>query len=299
VIERPVPLILGHNPLIGVDHLSQERGRDRQERFAETQRILDLIRSGADAGVDGLMLSTHQRVRELLPSLAADTDLRTRLHVYPIIPYVAGYVRRSNETGLTSTITEAVRQAARANIAVSATRALLAAVTRRPYGLLASLIDAELASFRGLRVDALFLHNVLTDLLLGWGAGEVLAFFARHVSERHGIRPGFVTMNYPRLVAELERAGVARPLVLASFNKLGFQMNPSKQACEDELRRGRSDVIAMSVFASGLLRPDEAADYVANLDGAESVVFGASTPEHITETSRLFRDALSRAGSRR
>ncbi len=287
MISQPVPLILGHNPLIGVDHLSQQRARDREQQFAEMSRLVELVRDSIRTGVRGLMVSTHSRVREILPQLAADEEIRSSLRLYPIIPYAADYVRKSNQSGLTSTIVEAVRAAGATSRVSMAARAALAGITRSPFGPLGSLVDAELLAFRGLNVDAVFLHNVLTDLLLGWRSGNVLAFFSRYVERKHGIRAGFVTMNYPTLTQTLVDHGVQRPLVLASFNSIGFQMNPSREACEAELGIERSDVIAMSILASGLLSPRDAAKYINQFPAIRSVVFGASTADHIRETSRL------------
>jgi len=43
----------------------------------------------------------------------------------------------------------------------------------------------------------------------------------------------------------------------------------------------------MSVFASGAIPADEAIDYVCNLNGVESIVFGASSQSNIISTKAL------------
>lgn len=288
--SKPAPLILGHNQFIGVDHLSQDKGREREQRFADAQRILDLIAFAHAEGVEGLMMSTHQRVREILPLIASDTRLAPSLRMYPIIPYAQGYVRRANEVGLVRMGMEAIEGATAGKKLGMAWTSGLGLLRRDVFGLLGSLVDTELLPLKGLKVDCVILHNVLTDMLLGWGAEEAFRFFDEHVRDKHGVRPAYATFNYPLLMNRFEEWGMARPLVLTSFNPMGFQMNPSREACEETLARGTSDVIAMSVFAAGLVSPTKAVEYLSTLGRVESVVFGASSPAHVSETSKLLRD---------
>jgi predicted lactoylglutathione lyase len=47
--------------------------------------------------------------------------------------------------------------------------------------------------------------------------------------------------------------------ITASFNKIGFQMNPSKMDCEKALEEvSDAQIIAMSILAAGYLQPNEA-----------------------------------------
>lgn len=287
MIAKPAPLILGHNQFIGVDHLSQDKGRERERRFADAQRILDLVAHAHAEGVEGLMVSTHQRVREFLPMVAQDPRLASSLRLYPIIPYAQGYVRRANEVGLVRMGMEAIEGASAGKKLGMAWSSGVGLLRRDVFGLLGTLIDTEMLPLKGLKVDSVILHNVLTDMLLGWGAEDTFRFYDEHVRDRHGVRPAYATFNYPLLMRRFEEWGMERPLVLTSFNPLGFQMNPAREACEETLARGTSDVIAMSVFAAGLVPPKEAAAYLAGLANVDSVVFGASTREHVSETASL------------
>ena len=49
--------------------------------------------------------------------------------------------------------------------------------------------------------------------------------------------------------------------------------------------------VAMSVYASGAIPPDEAIDWVTKLPGVEAIVFGASSRRNILST----RDLVARA----
>jgi hypothetical protein len=57
----------------------------------------------------------------------------------------------------------------------------------------------------------------------------------------------------------------------------------------DALRNRKFRAIAMSVFASGAIHPDEAIEWVASLPNVESIVFGASSRGNIENTAELVR----------
>ena len=53
------------------------------------------------------------------------------------------------------------------------------------------------------------------------------------------------------------------------------------------IEQGRCRLIAMSVFASGALPPQEALEYVCRHPKIESIVFGASSRRNISQTKQL------------
>ena len=55
----------------------------------------------------------------------------------------------------------------------------------------------------------------------------------------------------------------------------------------DAMANRRFRAIAMSVFASGAIRPDEAIEWVSALPNLESIVFGASSRTNIDSTVAL------------
>ena len=69
-------------------------------------------------------------------------------------------------------------------------------------------------------------------------------------------------------------------------------MNPSKSEVEEKINSRNSFNIAMSVLASGAVKPGEAAEYIGSLSGIDSVLFGASSPGHIRETKEMFEAIL-------
>ena len=70
-------------------------------------------------------------------------------------------------------------------------------------------------------------------------------------------------------------------IIMAPINPIGFQMNPSKEKVENELKNFNSDFIAMSVLAAGSVSPSQAYKYIKDVKNINSIVIGASTSEHL------------------
>lgn len=290
------PIILGHNQFIGVSHLSQDAARARVERFGDLEKVGELLRFCVGSGVRGMMLSSHPRARDILEYLNAE-GLAGEIGLYPLIPFAQGYVRRMNAVGLTGMLKEILMSASWRTRGSVAVRGGMGLATRDLTRLLGAFVDIEMVTFGGFELKAVFLHDAFVDLALALGAREQLEFFSEHVRARYGARPGFVTMNFPLLVDSFRRWGFERPLVMTTFNRAGFQMNPSREACERALSEGYADVVAMSTLAAGYLEPVDAFQYVNSIPGIASVVVGVSTVEHARETVGLIRNTPENRGS--
>jgi hypothetical protein len=144
-----------------------------------------------------------------------------------------------------------------------------------------------MSRFAGLRTPVVLLQNVVTDLLLGLKLNHLFSVFAEHIENKYGAEPGFITMNLPMLADVLDKAGISNPIICASINKIGFRMCGGINAYREVIGSKRCRVIAMSVFASGAIPPAEAIDWICDLQGLHSVVFGASSPANIRQTLQL------------
>jgi hypothetical protein len=105
--------------------------------------------------------------------------------------------------------------------------------------------------------------------------------FRAHVeaNRRAGTAPGYNTRNLPLLVEKFRRwdISLAGAVIAAPFNAEGFQMCPSRAACEAALEElPDTDVIAFSILAAGHLGYTEAIDYVATLPRLRGVAVGVS-----------------------
>ncbi len=71
------------------------------------------------------------------------------------------------------------------------------------------------------------------------------------------------------------------------MNKAGYFANPDMTSYENAIREKRFRPIAMSIFASGAIKPEEAIQYVCQQPNIGSIVFGASSRQHIEESKQL------------
>ena len=278
------PIILGHNQFIGVDHLSQDRTRNRTERFSDIQKILDVVKSFYDLGGTGMMLSTHPKARTIMEAISSEAELSKNLNLYPLIPYAQGYVRKANEKGVVGMLKDALEPASTYNKFKIILKGGVSVLRKDFLNIVSTLIDVEMLPFKESNVKAVFLHNVLTDLALSLKAQSIFEFYVDYIKDNYGVIPAFGTMNFARLVKSFDEWGIRKPLVMASFNKAGFQMNPSREECERCLSEYDVDVLAMSTLAAGYLKPKEAYGYLFSLPNIESVVVGVSTKKHAEET---------------
>jgi hypothetical protein len=149
------------------------------------------------------------------------------------------------------------------------------------------LVDAEMKRFDGVKTPVIFLQNVLTDLLLGMKSFSFLGEFHKYVKDKYDAEAGFITMNLPLLLDGLESQGIKNPIVCANINKIGFRMCGGIDAYKQVLAERKCRAIAMSVFASGAIPPREALEWVCDLDGLSSIVFGASSHANIKQSREI------------
>lgn len=291
-------MILGDNQFFGVNHMSEERAMARAVRFQDTRKIIDVLDMAYEMGVRAVSFSTHDRVAAICDHFRERSARYDGLTLYPVLPYAHKYASSVAEKGLLGTIRETVlTNHSVGRIAGILARGGSAVVRKDSREIMKLLIDFELKMFEGLRLGVVFLQNIVTDLLLGLGWGNVLRDFVEYVESRFGVRAGFMTLNLPALVDLLHRSGVENPVVCSVINKIGFQMSPSVEAYEESLRAGGFDALAMTIMAGGAVPPREAIEYVSSLPSVHSILFGASTRPHIEEFLRLGEE-IPPAGSR-
>ena len=279
--------MLGDNPFFGIYHLSQEQARQKMKNREGFGWIAEIVEYACSMGVKKFVASTHPELRQLIRHMGDKTDLLDRVEFCPIFPYVQGYVQKTTEKGMAGAARD-VLSGMRGGIG-AALGASVRYLKRDAPGLVRSFVDFELESMGEARYRTVFLHDVVTDLCLGLGLEDVIVTYADHARKR-GLRPGVVTKNFPLFAGAAEQWGVAGMPVMTSFNPSGWQMNPSKKACEDALKEAGGEVIAMNALAGGLVDPSDAAGYLSGL-GLGSVVVGVSTKEHARESIGAFQRA--------
>ena len=281
-------VIFGDNQFFGINHMSEEKAQALSEKFRDLQSIIDVIDIAYDCGIRGFMLNSHEKSRDICDHLRRHPSRYAGLNLYPSIPYAHKYANAVAEKGIFATLKDTiVADNTFADVAGLISKGGSLLFERDMIKVMQMLVDVEMKIFRGLNIKVLFLQNIVTDLMLGFGVKEVFVGYASYLKKTHGIEPGFVTMNMPRLVDFLLDCGIENPVVCSAINKAGYFMNPDQASYEKTLREKPFRPLAMSILASGAVKPEEAVAYINSLPEIKSVVFGASSRSHIQHTKEL------------
>jgi hypothetical protein len=284
-------LIFGDNQFFGINHMSEEKAQSLSERFTALESILAVIDQAYDAGIRDFMFTTHDRVAGICDHFRRFRERYQGIRLYPAMPYAHKYANLVADKGIMGAVLDVLSGDGSTTGAIRGmVRAGVGAIQRDPITVMRLLIDAELRAFRGLDVEAIFMQNIVADLLLGLRAKDAFREFVTYARQRHGVNAGFITMNLPAMAAYVDECGIDRPLLCASFNKAGYLMNPSQASYEALVRSGQHRFVAMSVFASGAVPSRQAADYISGFPNLDAVLFGASSRQHIEETVSLFNE---------
>ncbi len=282
-------IIFGDNQFFGVNHMSEQASIRQSQKYRTPGDIYMTLEYVNKIGIKTFMFTTHDMLEPVFDKIRENEEF-SDFKLVPCMPYAHKYANAMVEQG----IFEAVNKFVPGNKIISGFKGLKAAVSSDPVPIMKLLVDSEMKQFKGLNVEAVFLLNIVTDLLMGMGMHNIFYEFSKYVEEQYGVKAGFFTMNYVMLKDILvNNLGIEKPLICSNFNKIGFRMNPSKAAVEKSLREKNSFTIAMSILASGAVKPEEAVEYIGSLDGnVDAVLFGASSPVHIKETKELLEKMI-------
>jgi hypothetical protein len=277
-------ILFGDNQFFGVNHMSEEKARMQAMRFQDIAAVIEVLDCAYAEGIRTFMCTTHERISTVCDHFRANRDKYRDYKFYPCLPYAHKYANAAAELGVLGAVRSFLPQE---NALGALLKGGLSLARKDIEGLAGLLIDAELKMFDGLNTPIVFLQNVATDFLLGLGFDEAFTIFADFVRDRYKAEPGFITMNAPLLLERLEKIGIENPIICANINKIGFRMCGGMPAYEKLMMQGRCRLIAMSVFASGALPPQEALEYVCKFPHIEAIVFGASSRRNIAQTKHL------------
>jgi hypothetical protein len=277
-------LLFGDNQFFGVNHMSEEKARAQALRFQDISAVMDVLDSAYEEGIHTFMCTTHDRIGLVADRVRDEPERYADFAFFPGMPYAHKYANAVTENGMLGAVKRFLPDEGLFDAALRGGRSL---ATKDVEGMTTLLIDAEMKMFAGVRTPVVFLQNIVVDLLLGLGFNSALSVFAEHVRERHYAEPGFITMNLPALLDVLDEQGIENPIVCSNINKIGFRMCGGVPAYEEAMRDRRFRPIAMSVYASGAIPPEEAIEWVCGLPNLEAIVFGASSARNIRATREL------------
>ena len=281
-------VIFGDNQFFGINHMSEEKAQALAEKFRDRKAITDVMDVAYDCGIRAFMLNTNERAKEVCDYFRDNRDKYADMWFYPSLPYAHKYATAVGEKGIFGALRETIMADSGAGEIIGMlTKGGLSLFEKDMIKVMQLLVDIEMKIFRDLNVKVIFLQNIVTDLLLGFGVKDVFVAFADYIKKKFGVEPGFVTMNMPKLVDFLLDCGIENPIICSSINKAGYFMNPDIKTYEKTLKEKKFRPVAMSILASGAVKPEEAVEYVCENTGIQSIVFGASTRQHIFDTKEL------------
>lgn len=285
------PIIFGDNQFFGINHMSENKAQALAEKFRELKAITDVIDIAYDCGINAFMLNTHDRAIHICDHFRKNAARYSDLCLYPSMPYAHKYANAVAEKGIFGALKDTIFSNSGAkDIFGILTKGGSLIFSKDMIKVMQILIDIEMKIFRDLNVRVMFLQNIVTDLLLGFGVKEAFVEFTTYITEKYKVEPGFITMNMPKLVDFLLDCGIENPIVCSAINRAGYFMNPNIEAYERTLTEKRFRPIAMSILASGAVNPEDAVEYVCRKLNIQSIVFGASSEKHISETKQLIEN---------
>lgn len=284
-------IIFGDNQFFGINHMSEDKAQELSEKFKNLKAITDVLDIAYDCGIKAFMMNTHDRVKDICDHFKNNPERYKDLVLYPSMPYAHKYANAVAEKGIFGALKDYIITGSSAgDIVGMVAKGGMSLFEQDMLKVMQLLVDMEMKIFKGLNVKVVFLQNIVTDLLLGLGVKDVFISFASYIRDKYGVEPGFNSMNMPKLVDFLLECGIDNPIVCSSINKAGYFMNPDIKDYERTIREKPFRPMAMSVLASGAIRPQDAIEYVCRQPQIQSIVFGASSKQHILETKALIEN---------
>jgi hypothetical protein len=291
-------LLVGDNPFHGISHLSQERVRDRGNSITNAEYAAGLVDSSVENGANGFMFSVSNTTLSVLSMLKSQKN--NPLDLYALVPYAYEYVRLATHAGgISGLARQFAKQVALSGNFKVAALGLKGILNTDLHALMKAYLAYEISRIKSSAkkkgiLRSVLLHEIITDMALALNLDWL---FRLHIdfNLEFGITPGFETRNFYYMVKKFREWDIdfSEILIATPFNKIGFQMNPSKVECEKALSEiSETNVIAMSVLAAGYLQFKEAVEYINRLSNIKGIVVGVSNERHAYETFSYLKNTF-------
>ena len=273
--------VLGHNALIGVHH--SDKSKDVL-KDSITEKETNLIDQVIDLGIEAIVLDNHPVAIGVAIYLE---EKAPNVSVIPMVPYALSVVDEASRSGLSGVVREMLGSSiSMGSGGIFRTIASLLSWNLTQAGSHVALWN-YVRPFPSRKPKICFLHNVVTDLMLGWSS-EGIVSFANSCRSR-GITPGFVTLNPGEIPWMVDKIGTDA-WFMTSVNSAGVQMSPSREIVEDEvLSRDEINILAMSVLGGGILDPKEEIPRSLSFPAVKSLVIGSGNIGHIRELQKVIQ----------
>jgi hypothetical protein len=277
-------IILGDNQFFGINHFDLEKGEKTKLKFDSTKKIEAFINDSLDIGLDGFMINSNERGYEIVNS--SKFDLTKEIHYS--IPYPHKYASMVNENGMMSLFEHVIKNTSLIKNIIGGVK-LVATQNLKSITPLALNLEVPKNLKKGSYV---YMQNIITDLLLGMGRGDILVEFIKSVYNM-GYKPGIITLNpimFDKLLKNEQEAEWLKDLIVCfNINKEGFNVFPSLDFVEDFIESSpKYKLMGMSIFASGAANIPHSINYIKKLK-LDYVVFGSSRLENIKSNFNLLK----------
>lgn len=279
-------LILGHNQFIGISHISEERSREKEKKFSNIENIYNVVETASELGYRNMMMETHPRMVDFFNYYKENQTFD--MDFYLQVPYAVGYVKKMNEKGMIGLMSDLVGQTGFSGAGSLALKGVTNLFKRDYMALAMSVLKLEVSPFTDVNIKALMLHNIVTDLLSSLRMSEAFLTYENYVKDELGIDPAFVTLNFSLLKNNLQEWGIKPSLVMTPVNPEGYDMNPSKENVEKNIKNYKGRVIAMNVLGGGAFSLQDSSSYIKTFGNITHCVIGASSRAHLKELKHSF-----------
>lgn len=260
----------------------------------------NLVMTSLENGANGFMFSVSETTLSILREIYDRGEIE-RLSLYAIVPYAFEYVRLANQVGgIPGLAKKFAKEIAISGNVRAVAMGFRGVVGADPVSLMKTYLTYEISRIKSsasknANLRSVMLHEVITDMALALNLDWLFKSYVDFMSKLR-ITPGFNTGNFAYLVNKFMdwNVDLSKIVIAAPFNKVGFQMIPSRKECEETLANVPEPiVIAISILAAGYLSPPEAVNYIATLPNIKGVAVGVSKEKHARETFRLLKTNLN------
>ena len=278
-------IILGDNQFFGVNHFDLNKGEKTKLKFDTTTKIEAFINDSLEIGLDGFMINSNEKGYKIIN--VSEFDITKEIHYS--IPYPHKYASMVNEKGMMSLFAHIIKNTSIVKNIIGGIK-LISTQNLKSITPLALNLEVPKNLKKG---SYIHMQNIITDLLMGMGRGDILIEFIKSVIKM-GYKPGIITLNpimFDKLIKnEKDPIWLKDLIVCFNINKEGFNVFPSLDSVKYFIEsRPKYKLMGMSVFASGAANIPSSIDYIKKLK-LDYVVFGSSRIENIQKNLEQFKN---------
>ena len=278
-------IILGDNQFFGVNHFDLSKGEETKSKFDTTDKIRSFIDASLEIGLNGFMINSNEKGYEIINTFKFNSNKE----IHYSIPYPHKYASMVNENGMMSLFSHLVKKTSFLKNLIGGIKLL---TTQNLKSITPLALNIEVP--KNLRKGSyIYMQNVITDLLMGMGRGDILIEFIKNVISL-GYKPGIITLNpimFDKLLNKYENSVLLKDLIVCfNINKEGFNVFPSLNQVENFIQSSpKYKLMGMSIFASGGANITSSINYIKSFN-LDYIVFGSSSIDNIKNNLKQLKN---------